>query len=82
MSMRMLPTSKLICNGAFYLAEIKSMGTPETGNRQLGVGAERGYLQSTGEFVILNSKTYRGSRTLTSVEEGKDEETQYSLHIN
>eukprot|EP00985_Skeletonema_marinoi_P005186 scaffold2235_cov201-Skeletonema_marinoi.AAC.3 len=62
------------------VARLESMGTPETVKRQLGE-TETGYIpKAKGKMVT--SVYERTMRTLTSVEEAKDEETQHSLHMN
>ena len=50
-----------------------------TVNRQL---KDTGFLYAEGRAVFISPYSGSRSRTLTSVEEAKDEETQHSLHIN
>jgi len=59
----------------FLRADILQMAEQTTGNRQLLDYAIEGR-------VAVGATQQYGRRTLTSVEEGKDEETQHSLHIN
>jgi len=60
-----------------FVTDIKPMDVFNSGKRQLG---ELGYNIPKGTAVLNYLIIKR--RTLTSVEEAKDEETQHSLHIN
>jgi len=71
------------CNALYsvYAGSIEptSAGTTGNRNRQLIYNA----IDGTAVFSIASSRYGGGGRrTLTSVEEAKDEETQHSLHIN
>eukprot|EP00985_Skeletonema_marinoi_P017608 scaffold9715_cov102-Skeletonema_marinoi.AAC.2 len=55
--------------------------TTTAGNRQLIMNTG-GYKWLASGTVVIDTYGGSGSRTLTSVEEAKDEGTQHSLHIN
>eukprot|EP00985_Skeletonema_marinoi_P005196 scaffold2236_cov96-Skeletonema_marinoi.AAC.2 len=62
------------------IGRIFNLEQPTGGNRQLKE-METGYILPKGKMVTFRT-IYGGRRTLTSVEEAKDEQTQHSLHIN
>eukprot|EP00985_Skeletonema_marinoi_P013426 scaffold6654_cov98-Skeletonema_marinoi.AAC.1 len=66
------------CNAIpFMHADILKIDYSTAGKRQL---MELGYYSTMGE--VVTGKKFSRRRTLASVEEAKDEQTQHSLHIN